>query len=57
MDAESVRLRTDYQDCSSLLLSFIPDSGARREAHRATCMAARGWVATSQGPNTWVRAK
>jgi len=57
MDAESVRLRTDYEDCSSLLRSFIPDSGSAREAHRARCMAARGWVATNQGPNTWVRSK
>jgi hypothetical protein len=57
MDAESVRLRTDYQDCSSLLLSFVPDSGASREAHRATCMAARGWTATTTGPNTWERSK
>jgi hypothetical protein len=57
MDAESVRLRTDYQDCSSLRLSFIPDSGATREAHRVSCMAARGWVATTPGPNTWTRSK
>jgi hypothetical protein len=56
-DAESVRLRTDYQDCSSLARSFIPDSGATREAHRVTCMAARGWVATTPGPNTWARSK